>query len=377
MATQVGSPSMNIEEGAQPGSMVPFRRATTFRTNRLQTTSATVTASQQNIEETIEGSGYVFGIDLDVRCVTAGNAAATAFQEDGPFSAIANVVFRDVNGELVNLSGFHLYLANLYGGWKRYLPSGSTDTLIYQATTGAGATGGSFRFHLFVPVGLNRRSLLGILGNQDRAQRYSLKSDLAASTAIYSTAPTAAGTVTVERAYENYAVPAAMNAAGQPQEQFPKDFGVLSYLTQSVSPSAPQGGATVNHYLARLGNTIRCLILVLRSNGSRTTAEANLPTLIQFQLGDTPLFSESPAYRRNLMRERYGFDAPAGVFVYDFITDIVGRAGDELGDDYIWTNGLVNAQFQITYPTGFGAANNSLTVITSDMQIPADVDIYS
>ncbi len=120
MATQVGSPSMNIEEGAQPGSMVPFRRGTTFRTNRLQTTSATVTASQQNIEETIEGSGYVYGIDLDVRCVTAGNAAAVAFQEDGPFSAIANVVFRDVNGELVNLSGFHLYLANRYSRLSGY-----------------------------------------------------------------------------------------------------------------------------------------------------------------------------------------------------------------------------------------------------------------
>jgi len=377
MATQVGGPGMAIEEGRQPGATVPFRRATTFRTNRLQTTTQAITASQQNVDEVIEGSGYVYGIDLYVHATTAANAAATAFKEDGPYSAIASVVLRDVNGELVNLSGYHLYLANIYGGWRRNLPSDSTDSLVYAATTGSGATGGSFASHLFVPVGINRRSLLGILGNQDRAQRYMLRSDIAASGDIYSTAPTTLPSVSIERTYENYAVPAGVNAAGQQQEQFPKDFGVLHFLTQSVNPSAPQGGATVNHYLSRLGNTIRFLILVYRSNGSRATAEANLPTLMQFSLGDTPIFSETPAYRRQLMFDRYGFDAPDGVFVYDFITDIIGHASDELGDDYIWTNGLVNAQFQVTYPAGFGSTANSLTVITDDMQVPADVDIYS
>ena len=37
---------------------------------------------------------------------------------------------------------------------------------------------------------------------------------------------------------------------------------------------------------------------------------------------------------------------------------------------------LENAQFAINYPAAFGAAANSLTVITDDLQIPANVDIY-
>jgi hypothetical protein len=78
-----------------------------------------------------------------------------------------------------------------------------------------------------------------------------------------------------------------------------------------------------------------------------------------------------------LMFDRYGFDAPDGVLVFDFMTDMIGHAGDELGSDYLFTNGLVNAQFQITYPTGFGSTNNSLVTITDDLQIPPDVDIYS
>jgi len=381
----VGGPVTQVQEPT-PGSAIPFRRATTFRTSQLAATSQAVTAASQQVEIVVEGSGYIYGINLFASATTAGNAAATAFQEDGPWSAFDTVVLRDVNGELINVSGFSLRLVNLYAGYAGFrnaepvrsetAPSGDT-TNIFSTTTGAGATGGSFKFHVFVPVGLNRRDLRAILGNQDRAQKYSLRDDIAASTAIWSTAPTALPTLNITRTYENYAVPAGTNANGAPQKQYPDDFGILHYVTQVTNPSAPAGGSTVNHFLSRLGNTVRLLILVLKSNASRSTAESNLPTKLQFNLGDTPIFVEDAAYRRMLMWRRYGFDAPNGVFVYDFMTDIIAHAGDELGDDYLFTNGLVNAQFQITYPSGFGAASNSLVVITDDLVIPPTVDIYA
>jgi hypothetical protein len=376
-ATLVGGPTMQIEERT-PGTSIPFRRATTFRTSQLQTTGPQImTVAMQNVDVVINGSGYVYGIDLFVSAVTAGNGNAVAYVEDAPWSAIDSIVFRDVNGELDNLSGFHQRMLNLYGAWRRNLETASADPSVFSLIAGAGATGGSFAFHLFVPVGLNRRTLLGILGNQDRAQSYSLRSDMGASGNVYAVAPTALPQVTIQRMYENYAVPAPSNAAGAQQQQFPDDFGVLHYQTQSVNPSPPAGAATVNHYLARLGNTIRVLVLVLRSTGgSRAVAEATLPTRIAFLLGDTPLFTETVAYRRMLMFDRYGFDAPNGILVYDFMTDIIGHAGDELGSDYLFTNGLVNAQFQITYPAGWGAGS-SLTVLTDDLQIPPDVDIYA
>jgi hypothetical protein len=77
------------------------------------------------------------------------------------------------------------------------------------------------------------------------------------------------------------------------------------------------------------------------------------------------------------MFNRYGFDAPAGVLVYDAISDFFTGAGAELGEDYWWTNGLVNAQFEITYPSGFGSTNNSLDVITDDLLVPAEIDFYA
>lgn len=393
MSYPVGGPEVPQSNANEPGNKIPFRRATTFRTQQIDTTSGiSVTAAQQNIEITVQGSGYVYGIDLDVQVVTAGNAAAVAYNEDAPFNAMASVVFRDVQGELVNLDGFSLRLANLYCGysWNREDSAstatvaaavagsqGSLDTGVYQQLGTAIATGGSFRFHLWVPVGTNMRDLIGLLGNQDRAMRYQLRSDFAPSASIYSVAPTAAGAITIRRTYHSFAVPGATNANGAAQQQVPDKFGVLHYTTKNRNVGVPAGGATVNHPLARLGNTIRTLILVLRSNGSRATAETNKPTLITFKLGDVPIFSETPDHRRMLMYKRFGFDAPNGVYVYDAITDFGWPNGFELGEDYWWTNGLVNAQFEIVYPSGFGNTNNSLDVITDDLQVPSGLDLYA
>jgi hypothetical protein len=385
----VGGPITQVAE-QNPGRAIPFRRATTFRIAQLQSTAQVMAAGTQQVDVVIEGSGYVYGLDLHIFQTTAGNSAATAFAEDGPWSAVDTLVFRDVNGELVNLTGYHARLLNLYGGYTHFkdapvrgetAPSADTGN-IFNVVSGAGATGGSYRFHLWVPIGLNKRDLRGILGNQDRAQKYSLRTDIASGTGaaggpLYVTAPTTLGTHNIERYYYNYAVPARSNANGAQQAQFPDDFGILHYSTQSISPSAPQGSATVNHYLARLGNTVRLLVVELKSNSTRALAEASIPTRIQLNIGDTPIFVETPATRRMEMYRRYGFDAPNGVFVYDFMTDIVSMAGDELGVDYLYTNGLVNAQLQFTYPAGFGSTANTLTVLTDDLVIPPTVDIYA
>lgn len=385
----VGGPITQVQEN-NPGRSIPFRRSTTARVAQLQTSSQLMTAGSQQVDVVIEGSGYVYGIDLHISQTTEGNAAATNFFEDGPWSAVDTLVFRDVNGELVNLTGYHARLLNLYAGYIKFAEANTRDSTpvtqdtanIYNLVEGAGATGGSYRFHLWVPIGLNKRDLRAVLGNQDRAQKYSLRSDIAsgagaAAGPLYTVAPTTLGTHVIERYYYNYAVPARANAGGAAQSQFPDDFGILHYSTQSINASAPQGGSTVPHFLARLGNTVRLLVLELKSNGLRLTAEQNAPTRIQLNIGDTPLFVETPATRRAEMFKRYGFDAPNGVYVYDFMTDIIGIAGDELGVDYLYTNGLVNAQFQITYPAGFGSTANTMTVLTDDLVIPPTVDIYA
>lgn len=359
--------------GTQPGQIpaVPFRRGTLERTEILPSDTGTITTGTQRIERTIEGSGFVYGINLQVVVTTAGNAAAVAYTEDAPWAALDSVIFRDVNGELLNLTGYDLYLANLvnrqYSGRYPDATTVTADTGLFNLVAGAVATGGSFTFWLRVPVGINRRDLIGILGNQDRAQKYSLRNDIGASGAIYTVAPTAAGAFSVNKFYENYAVPMPVTPQGQPQEILPGHFGTLHFLTSSIADAAPIGGGTIGHYLRRIGNTVRYIVLVFRSNGSRATAAANAPTNIRLKVGEDTIFNESFDYRQFLMFERYGFDFPNGVLVYDALHDFGPGAGFELGDDYYHTQAIVNAQFQITYPAGFGATNNSLRIITDDL----------
>ena len=361
-------------KGNTPQRVVPFRLATLERTEILPAESNVLTTAQQPIQRVIEGTGFVFGTALDVVCTTAGNAAAVAFYEDAPQSALAQVTMDDPSGQIVNLQGYDLFLSNL--AHKQYsFRNTEADTETTTSTTGAGATGGSFSFFVRVPVGINRKTLLGILANQDRSVKFSLRTDYAvgtpgaASGPIYTTAPTTPGTMVVNKYYENYAVPPQFGPAGQNQIM-PDGFGTLSFLTSSISEAPPIGGNTVNHYLRRIGNTIRYIILVFRINGVRATVTgAVTPSRIALKVGDTDVFNESWRYRRALMFERYGFTWPAGVLVYDAMHDFVPGAGNELGMDWYNTQNVNTAQFQITYPAAFGSTNNTLKFVTSDLAL--------
>jgi hypothetical protein len=374
-APSIGSPMQTPATDAPSQGVVPFRVATTERVGILPSeNSVTMLTNEIPIQKNVEGAGYVYGIFLRVTCVTSSNAAAVAFFEDAPWSALSSVVFEDVNAQLVNVPGFDLYLANLIDRQYavRYQDQ-STNSNLFQQVSGSGGTGGSFTFVVRVPVGTNRRDLKGILGNQDRAQKYLLRTNIASGGAaatgpVYTTAPTTLGAVTIEKFYENYAVPLPTSPVGSKQEITPPDFGTIHYLTSTLSDAPPLGGSQVNHFIRRLGNTVRWVALVLRSNNSRATAEANVPTNIQVKVGEDVLFNESWNYRKALMYERFGFDLPNGVVVYDWTHDFAPFAGFELGDDWVHTQALVNAQFLVTYPSGFGSTANSLRIITDDLQ---------
>lgn len=349
---------------------VPFRRATIERTNILQQLSGPLTASLQPIDSVIEGSGYLYSVVLLATATANNNNAVVAFAEDAPYNFYDSVVLRDVNGEQQNLQGYDIYLSNLINReFAVSPPQGAADSNFWTTpVTGGGGTAGSFAFPIRISAGVNRRDLVGILGNQDRAQKYFLRTNIAATGAIYTTPPNGTGvTFAVSPFYENYSVPLPTSALNQPQEIYPPSFGTLHYITNTISDASPQPGV-VNHYIRRLGNTVRWFCLSFRSNGSRVTAEANAPTNIQFRIGENTVFNETYPYRRMLMFERFGFVFPPGVLVYDALHDFAAAAGFEMGDDYYHTQAVQTAQFQITYPNGFGSTNNSLRIMTDDLQ---------
>lgn len=372
----VGAPQQTPSLQPQNERRIPFRQATLERTMILPQESQAIAAGQSPIIRTVEGDGYIHSVNLHVYATTSANTATTAYAEDAPWCAVNNPILSDVNGDVVNLKdGFEAYLWNLAAAQYKLGPD--TASALYSATSGTGSssTGGSFNFWLPIPVACNRSNLLGALGNQDRAQKYSLRTNYAASASIYTTAPTTLPTMVIEKYYENYSVPLSQSPAGIPQEQFPPLYGALHFVTSSVDQTAPAPGQ-INHYVQRVGNTVRFYILVFRQ-GSGTTprnaaqavmASNSSPGVIQVLVGSNTVFNETYNSRRFKMWRRYGFDWPDGVLVYDNIHDNLPFAGAENGNDYWHTAGVSNVQFAVTYPSGYTAnASNSLSIITDDL----------
>ena len=363
-------------------SSVAFRSATYPRTQGPQTTiTQAMTTGDQQVTVTVKGTGYMGRIRLRVRGDTSGNSANVAYTEDAPWSAIRSLQLQDSNGQLINITGFELFVANLANAEYRGRYNDQSQQFVQKS--GAIGTGGTFEFWIDVPVILNERDLRGLLGNQDRATEYQLTITLAASTAVYSTSPTTLPNYVVDVYYESYAVPFATNAAGQKQDQVPPTYGLLHYTQSAVSDVIPAPGS-LQHYLKQgLGNDIRWLALIFRQG---TTGGANTPrlnahndmtsvnaaandTAIQVQFGDVTQFNEAFDYRRSIMFQRYGFDFPWGVLVYDAIHDFQAGAGNEAGADYWHTANLgTTAYVQVSYQAAYASNSaNSLTLVTDSL----------
>ena len=95
-------PTVPLDAPSSNRGIVPFRMATLERTDINVGITGTVTANMQSLEFPLEGNGFIYGVVLDVAVVTAGNGAAVAYQEDGAWSALANVGLSDSGATAIN-----------------------------------------------------------------------------------------------------------------------------------------------------------------------------------------------------------------------------------------------------------------------------------
>ena len=364
---------------------IPFIRAAgPVRTANFGQDTGTVATSETPILKEVHGSGFLLWLDLEAQLVSTGNAStnSVALAEDAPWSVYSSITLDDGGPQSVNIDGYGAYLLNKYGGYGNRGDELSTDTHVYNGiSTGTGTGAGSGTIRVPVPVAINNRDYWGLMGNQDKSTKYNLRTNIAASTSIYATVPTNLPTYTSTKRQRYVPVPGAQNSRGVAQERIPPHYGIVHYLMKTQFGETPVGGQTIDHWLHNLNNAVRLFILVFRSGTGatpRATAESNMPTLITFKIGTDPIWSEDTNERRRIMWERYRVDAPAGVLVYDALQDFGPLAGYELGDRYLYMGDIADAEFAITYPSGFGSsASNSLTLYTDSLLIPPNVDIYA
>jgi hypothetical protein len=304
------------------------------------------TAAQQLGPFPIAAGGFMRHLLLLVTVTTAGNAATVAFKEDAPWSLFDEVTLLDVNGNPIfgPVSGFDCYLANLFGGYSN--AGDPSQSAIYSTTAGAGATGGSFTFLLRIPLEIVMREGLGCLPNENSAAAYQFRLTLAASTNVYSTAPTTLGTVNVKSYVESWTVPPPVTVTGRPQDDQPLGLGTLSMWSKSVYNLAA-GSQTIR--FTRMGNWLRNIVLIFRD--TTPVRSATVPgTSLRMMWDQYELLNVDPRVLRHWTSERFRFTSaqlPTGVYALDFTREMDGQPGQELHALWLPTTQATRMELQI------------------------------
>jgi hypothetical protein len=373
-----------------PVPVIPFTRASRKK-SRLAgqfgpTTLNTSTQALSPIQ--LPAAGFIRRIRLTVTGTAAGNSAAVAFNADGPFNVLQQISVLSANGDslISPIDGFTLYVLNKYGclGSGKYDPVGMPN---YSVTTGTGSTGGSFQFELSIPFEVDTRDAFCALQNMAANQSFLLQLSYNSIANLYTTAPTAAPTVSITAVMEYWSAPAANTASGEVQATFPPGNGSVS-LIQTQTPSI-NASTTQNIQLLNVGNTVRLPIFILR-NSSGVRTETDWPNTTSLYVNNDPwLYKTKPQWRQDMARDYNitgGLSAtPAlntldnGVFVLsEFIND--GSAGDHVAqassNRNLWLVTGSATALNIEATTAWGASASQLLCVQNTIRPSSPLAMY-
>lgn len=378
-APQSGGNQRGGGKGQAVMPMVPFIRASAqHREPAGIDVSRQISGSDQDLGVfDIPAYGYVRSLVILV--TTTSGAGAATYAEDGPWNAIKNIALTEPNGATIAqfTSGYSLYLANKWGGYRDANGADAEASPIFSAST----ANGNFSFMYRVPLELSCRDGLGSLPNQNAAATFKLRLTLAANTQVYSAVPaTTQPTVRVRVFLEAWDQP-EMSGAGQTNQVSPPAVNTTQFWSEQIF-NVSAGQQTIR--LTRVGNYLRNLVFVYRRTAStRANGDADWPDPTTLYLDTRPLDIIERNNWKNQMYERTGFggtvgtstpalDAPngldAGVFVYDFTNEFDGSLGRENRDLWLPTQGSTRLEIQ-----GSFANAGVLTVLTNDVAIAGTV----
>jgi hypothetical protein len=309
----------------------------------------------------ISPTGWLRGLWFDFTMTTAANAATVAFNADpiaGGFSGVQKVIVYDLGGEqVVTLSGYEWLVMNKFGGY--FEVGDPRASLTFTQTSGAGGTGGSFHFMLYLPFEVVARDGLGVVQNESKpGWKIELWAD--SSTQTYTTSPTTLGSLRCRGFADSYTEPAGAAPNGRPFAQTPPLPGTLQYW-KSENISLPSGNMKYD-LTNGIGFPIRNIIYYARDagNSTRATADGNWPDPATLLIGNINYFTRSKNLWIEKMGRAFGLAGinttfPAvdtaqgrenGVFPVWFTQDMTSHPGDELRFKYIDTqvNSLIRIQ---------------------------------
>lgn len=324
----------------------PFVTGTRTLESETYTATVTQTAATQSLNPyEFQVDGYLSGALIRVTATTSGNSANVAYTQDGPFSVIQSAILEDIGGKQIMgpLSGHQVRILNQFGGFVYNGDPRASGT--YSLTAGSGATGGSYRFTLRIPIQVRRRDAMGSLPNRNASATFKLKLTINQLSAVYTTAPTTAPSVNVVVQQQGWATSDNRDYKGNQVSPTPNGVGSLLYTdVETIQLSA----GAFNQRMSTFGGLLRLLVFELRdANGSRTAGEADFPQQFDIEIDKVKNFSRSPLTWEHLMSEDYGLTGdpdgntaaaknskPDGVYVLHWLDDFGLQPGAENGFRY-------------------------------------------
>lgn len=334
------APTKNAQ--AQPApALLPFRGGTqpTLTSDGYTATVTLGTQAQQLANYNPSPNNLLRALWLDVTCAASGNSAAVAFNGDMPLGIFSSLVFQDANEKPIvgPFDSYTLAMINKYGGYDNMGDPRASAT--YSATTGAGATGGSFHFVLRVPVEAVIRNGVGSLQNQSSNSTFQLQLTVTTEAAVYSTAPTAAPAVTVKIFEAGY-----WKGANAQYSSTPKAAGSTQYWTRGSYNAL--NGSQQTQLTQGLGYPIRNVVEINYATGGARSG-ANFPDPVQYIFKGSSFWNVSQAVWKDQMSRWFDLQSATldaangldtGVFVLPFDMDFINQPGAEAGLNYLATD---------------------------------------
>lgn len=295
---------------------------------------------------TPSANSYIRGVWIQAVMVTSGNSATVTFAGDGPFIGYSSLTFQDANEKPIvgPFDGYTLMIVNKFGG---YLNEGDPRAnAVYSVTTGAGGSGGSFTFVLYVPLEVVSRDALGALQNKSSSSSFQLLITVNTNASIYGTAPTAAGSLTTTCFEDGWVQPKGTDAVGTPLAGSPPQLGTTQYWTRGTYNSL--NGAQQIQLTQGLGYPVRNFIGLNYDGGNstRATGDTDFPTNFQLIYKGTSIWNVSKTLWKQQMSASFDYFAATadtanslenGVYVLWFDEDFGLGPGGELRNGYLPT----------------------------------------
>lgn len=364
-------------KGAAPAPPRPFV-AGTRRVDKctFDVTVSTTTSTQDLTTFEFDPNGFLSGAYLLIEAVTSANAATVTFAADGPFNAIDTITLNDTNNKpiLGPLGGHDLYVLNKYGGYE-FLDD-AKQSPIFNVTTGAGGTGGSFTFCLLLPVEIVHRDALGALPNKSSSATFNVRVRLAATATIYGTAPTTAPSVRTRIQQFGWMDPNATDMRGNPVSQNPPGVQTTQYWNkQTYTLNSGQ----FSQKLQGIDSLLRNLVFELRdSSQSRSQGDADFPDPFTMTYETSLPIQRVRTIWRDMVFREFGYSGAFetaggrdfGVYPEPYNRDFTGKPGQETRLGYLPASSSTTINVQGTIG---GSGTHTLIVLVNKI-VPAGGD---